>query len=82
MLDLKDTTLRETRFYQEVLQEGEAELVLRLLTRQCGSLSQAQQAQVRALSWEQLEGLGEALLDFTGMADLEAWLGNQGVSHA
>ena len=28
---------------------------------------------------KQLEALGEALLDFTGMADLEVWLGNGGV---
>jgi predicted transposase YdaD len=73
MLDLRDATLRQTRFYQEVLQEGiqqgEADLV-RLLTRRCGPLSEAQQAQVRALSRQQLE----ALLDFTGIADLEAWL--------
>ena len=91
MLDLKDATLKETRFYQEVLQEGrqegwqegrqegrqegEADLVLRLLARRCGPLSEAQQAQVRAMPREQLEALGEALLDFTGMADLESWLG-------
>jgi Domain of unknown function (DUF4351) len=30
---------------------------------------------VRSLPIAQLESLGEALLDFTGMADLEAWLG-------
>jgi hypothetical protein len=28
----------------------------------------------RSLSFEQLEVLGEGLLDFKGMADLEAWL--------
>ncbi|WP_349306846.1 DUF4351 domain-containing protein [Lyngbya confervoides] len=90
MLDLKDTTLRETRFYQEVLeegrqegrqkgrqegrQEGEAELVLRQLTRRCGVLSATQQAQIRAFPPAQLEALGEALLDFTGRLDLEVWL--------
>jgi len=78
MLDLKDTTLKETRFYQEVLQEGEAALLLRLLTRRCGSLSATQQAQIEALPRQQLEALGEALLDFTGMADLEGWLGKVG----
>ena len=78
MLDLRDATLKQTRFYQEVLeegrQEGEAELVLRLLARRCGTLSEAQQAQVRALPQEQLE----ALLDFAGMADLEVWLESHG----
>jgi Domain of unknown function (DUF4351) len=29
---------------------------------------------VETLSLEQLENLGEALLDFTSMADLQAWL--------
>ena len=28
---------------------------------------------------KQLEALGEALLDFTGMTDLEVWLENGGV---
>jgi predicted transposase/invertase (TIGR01784 family) len=102
MLDLRDATLKQTRFYQEVLEEGlqagrqeglqagrqegliegiqtgEATLVLRLLARRCGTLSEAQQAQVKALPQEQLEALGEALLDFTGMADLEVWLESHG----
>jgi hypothetical protein len=47
------------------------------LTRRCGSISEAQQAQIRALPRQQLEALGEALLDFTGMADLEGWLGSR-----
>nr|WP_275072639.1 DUF4351 domain-containing protein [Petrachloros mirabilis] len=29
------------------------------------------------MSLEQLGNLGEALLDFTDLADLEAWLANQ-----
>jgi hypothetical protein len=29
--------------------------------------------QIQSLSFEQLEELGEALLDFTTLADLEAW---------
>jgi predicted transposase YdaD len=78
MLDLRNATLRHTRFYQEVLQEGrqegEAELVLRLLARKCGPLSDLQQEQVRALERSQVEALGEAMLDFDGMADLQAWL--------
>jgi|GEM_PF-3908239 len=41
MLDLKDATLKETRFYKEVLQEGEADLVVRLLAWRCGALLEA-----------------------------------------
>lgn len=55
-------------------QEGERALVLRLLTRRCGTLSPNLLAQVQTLSVEQIEDLGEALLDFSTSADLEAWL--------
>ncbi|MCS7031169.1 MAG: DUF2887 domain-containing protein [Gloeomargarita sp. SKYG116] len=78
--------LQQTRFYQEVFQEGaqageargrQAEavaLVLRLLHRKVGSLSPEQIQQIQSLSLEQLEALGEALLDFCSMADLDSWL--------
>jgi len=59
---------------QEGRQEGEVELTLLMLRRRCGELSPEQQAQVSQLSLPQLEALAEALLDFTGMADLKAWL--------
>ncbi len=75
-------TLKETRVYREIKaegreegrEEGEKTLILRLLTRRVGELSQGVLERIDALSLEQLEGLGEALLDFQGMADLEAWL--------
>ena len=59
---------------QEGRQQGEVELTLLMLRRRCGELSPEQQAQVSQLSLPQLEALAEALLDFTGMADLKAWL--------
>jgi Domain of unknown function (DUF4351) len=59
---------------QEGKQEGEQDLVLRLLTRKVGEVPEAMRSQVQSLSLEQLEALGEALLDFTTPADLEAWL--------
>ncbi len=75
-------TLQETRVYREIFTEGEQRgrkqgeksLVLRLLTRRVGELPQQVCQQVESLSLEQLESLGEALLDFTSMADLNAWL--------
>jgi predicted transposase/invertase (TIGR01784 family) len=71
-------TLRETRVYREIKEEGreqgEKSLVLRLLTRRVGELPQEVRQQVESLSLEKLENLGEALLDFQGMADLYAWL--------
>jgi heme oxygenase len=58
-------------------ERGERSLILRLLVRRMGVLSNPIQAQVEALSLEQVEALGEALLDFTDLADLEAWLAGQ-----
>jgi hypothetical protein len=54
--------------------QRERSLVLRLLVRRVGTLPTAIQTQVEALPLDQLEILGEALLDFTGLADLENWL--------
>ena len=63
---------------QEGRQEGEASVTLRLLKRRCGPLSDATTARIQALPLEQLEALAEALLDFSGPADLAAWLAGHG----
>jgi len=49
-------------------------LILRLLPRQVGELSEATIEQVNQLSIEALDSLGEALLDFDQMDDLHQWL--------
>ncbi|WP_414528061.1 Rpn family recombination-promoting nuclease/putative transposase [Nodularia chucula] len=67
-------TLKETRVYREIKEEGERSLIIRLLTRRVGELSSDVLQRVETLSLEQLENLGEALLDFTSMADLQVWL--------
>ena len=54
--------------------QGEAKVTLRQLGRRCGPLSTEQETLIRALPLERLEALAEALLDFEGMADLNAWL--------
>ena len=51
-----------------------AVVILRQLSRCCGPLSNATAARIKALPLEQLEALAEALLDFSGPADLAAWL--------
>ena len=82
--------IRHTRavqdWFAEGRQEGEArgeargevreaaKMTLRLLTRRCGPLSEANTAQIQALPLEQLEALADALLDFQGPTDLAAWL--------
>jgi predicted transposase/invertase (TIGR01784 family) len=85
MLDLREADITKTRFYQEVLQIGrregeqfglqigEAKMVIRQLTRRCGNLAPIQMQKVRSLSLPELESLGEALLDFQNLADLENW---------
>jgi predicted transposase YdaD len=71
-------TLKETQLYREIKQEGrkvEAKsLIIRQLTRRVGELSQELRDRIENLSLEELESLGEALLDFSNMADLDNWL--------
>jgi predicted transposase/invertase (TIGR01784 family) len=75
--------MRESTMYQSILREGrtegrvegERELVLKLLNRKVGGLSPQLQAKVSSLAIDRLESLGEALLDFQSIADLESWLG-------
>ena len=105
ILDLKQMDITQSRFYQQIIQEGlergleqglergleqglergleqglergfqrEVQLVLRLLERRVGQLSDRYRSVVLGLLVSQLEELGEALLDFEGVADLEDWL--------
>jgi predicted transposase YdaD len=79
--------LRHSRAAQELIEEGRqqgkaegrraeaASMILRLLTRRCGPLSEATTARIQELPLERLEALADALLDFSsGAADLTAWL--------
>lgn len=64
----------EQRGRQEGRQQGERSLIFRLLNRQVGTLPDEVRLQIDELSIAQLEALGEALLDFTKLADLADWL--------
>jgi predicted transposase YdaD len=66
--------LQQTRVYQDAQVDGEQRLVLKLLTRKLGNINLEIQSRVNSLTIDRLESLGEDLLDFTSMADLEAWL--------
>ncbi|MBD2388723.1 Rpn family recombination-promoting nuclease/putative transposase [Cylindrospermum sp. FACHB-282] len=59
---------------QQGIVKGERSLVLRLLSRRLGNIPDALLSQIQALSVERLEALGDALLDFSTLADLEGWL--------
>ncbi|MCW6035429.1 DUF4351 domain-containing protein [Spirulina subsalsa FACHB-351] len=50
--------------------------MLRLLTRCYLEIPPQMQTQIEALSVEQLETLGEALLDFSRLEEVEQWLQN------
>ena len=58
-------------------QQEALSMVTRLLNRRLGNIDDALLERVRSLSVEQLEALGEALLDFTSVADLTSWLTQQ-----
>ncbi|QLE58895.1 DUF4351 domain-containing protein [Nostoc sp. TCL26-01] len=59
---------------QQGLQQGEQQLILRLLNRRLGNIDVSLIEQIQKLSIAQLEALGEALLDFATITDLESWL--------
>jgi predicted transposase YdaD len=72
MFELSD--LKQTRVYQEALAEEAEKLVLRLLNRRIGEIPYDLADQIRELPMEQIESLGEALLDFQNLSDLVSWL--------
>jgi hypothetical protein len=49
-------------------------VTLRQLNRRCGPLDAATRARIEALPVQKLEALAEALLDFSGCGDLDAWM--------
>ena len=75
--------LEQTRVYQDAKAEGKAEgkaeegraLVLKQLTRKLGRpIDLDLQSRVNSLPIEQIESLGEALLDFQEVEELVSWL--------
>lgn len=83
---LREEIMRESVIYQDIRESGKAQgreegrreeavsLILRLLNRRLGEISSTLSQQIQELSLEQLETLGEALLDFTSLTDLTTWL--------
>lgn len=76
MFQLSD--IKQTRVYQEARQEGrqegEARLLLRQFSKRFGKLSDRYIQAINHLELDQLEDLGEALLDFENISDLDRWL--------
>ena len=72
-------TLQETRVYQEAKEEGRQEALVQMIGRLFNhrfqqELPEAVRSRLTTLSVPVLEDLGEALLDFSNLADLLAWL--------
>lgn len=59
---------------QEGVIQGQTGLILRQIARRTGEISPEIQTRIQQLSPEQLDDLGEVLLDFTSQDDLIAWL--------
>ena len=70
--------MQESVIYQDILQkglqQGELAVVVRQLTRRLGTIPPEVRNLIQALPLPQLENLAEALLDFTNVNDLVAWL--------
>lgn len=75
-------TIKETRVYQEIKEEGReqgrqqeaANLIVRQLTKRFGELSGEMRSSISSLPLPVLEDMSEALLDFSSMTDLQTWL--------
>ena len=74
--------LRETKVYQEALEEGREEgglsakksLILRQLNLKLGSIPLKVEQKIKQLNPNQLDNLALALLDFSDLEDLHQWL--------
>ena len=63
-----------TSWMRDGMQSEALSLVKRQLTRKIGTVTPKLQQRIEQLQLTQLEDLAEELLDFSEVADLEAWL--------
>jgi predicted transposase YdaD len=62
-----------TSWMRQEEKQGELKLLMRQINRRFGEISPDLKGKIENLSTLELENLGEALLDFSDVADLEAW---------
>ena len=86
MIGLQDIELKQTRFYQDVFQEGQEEgrqegrqegeltIILRLLGRRFATLPEPLVERLRQMDAGQLEAFSEVLLDARNLDDINDWL--------
>jgi predicted transposase YdaD len=83
MLLLSD--IKQTKVYQEARNEGRQEgrqeegssILMRLLSKRFGKIGDRRLQIINQLSLEQLEDLGESLLDFKKISELDNWLNSR-----
>ena len=63
-----------TSWMRQGIEQGIEGLVMRQLRRKFGVIDNGLEDRIRALNVEKLEALGEALLEFRAVDDLERWL--------
>jgi hypothetical protein len=80
LLDFSNAADLMAWFDQQERREVEIALIVRQLTRRMGEVDPSLSDRIRRLSTLALEALGIALLDFSEVADLVAWLQQQEVS--
>jgi len=70
--------MRLAPLYQQdrdlAIKEKESALIIRQLKRRIGEIQLTLIERIKQLSIDKIEALGEALLDFTKLDDLETWL--------
>ncbi|AUB34366.1 putative transposase YdaD [Nostoc flagelliforme CCNUN1] len=71
---LRSDAMRESVIYQDIQQEKALSIIIRQLRRKIGTVPPAQLLKIQALDSTHLDDLAEALLDFSSLTDLEAWL--------
>jgi hypothetical protein len=80
LLDFSNVADLMAWFDQQERREVEIALIIRQLTRRLGEVDPSLSDRIRRLSTPALEALGIALLDFSEITDLVAWLEQQEVS--
>lgn len=70
----KATRIGREQGIEQGIKQGKVTLIVRQLERSVGVLSPEIKTRIAQLSAQQLENLGEALLDFARVSDLTTWL--------
>jgi predicted transposase YdaD len=75
---LSEDIMQESVIYQDILQKGdkrgEERTIIRQLNRRFGEIDSSLIDRIKLLPIEKLDTLAEALLDFSALSDLVAWL--------